>query len=188
MTHSWSQSTFALVSWPLAVEHYDRSPVLRQEERDELARLFEQSHNQIRSSTKRLLKRLVEPLEDVLRLTRAPSNAASATIRIMCIEMYTRQMAFWAWSIDEWRALLGPTITVFSERYCRKDLKHHPARAYLPLIAFLLQVTPDAWRLLEHGEMLYPLAQKCFEKALIDNGAERVRMVLQSWGYHQKEQ
>ena len=36
--------------------------------------------------------------------------------------------------------------------------------------------------------MLHPLAQKCFEKALIDKGAERVRMVLQSWGYHQEEQ
>ena len=188
MTQSSSQNTFAPFSWPLAVEHYDRSPELRQEERDELARLFEQSHDQIRSSTKRRLKRLVDPLEDVLRFTRAPRNASSATIRIVCIEMYTRQTAFWAWSIDEWFALLGSNITVFSERYRRKDLKHHPARAYLPLIVYLLKVTPDAWRLLEQGEMLYPLAQKCFEKALIDNGAERVRMVLQSWGYQQKEQ
>jgi len=64
MTQSSSQNTFAPFSWPLAVEHYDRSPELRQEERDELARLFEQSHDQIRSPTKRLLKRLVGPLED----------------------------------------------------------------------------------------------------------------------------
>ena len=113
MTHSSSQSTFALVSWPLAVEHYDRSPELRQEERDELARLFEQSHDQIRSSTKRRLKRLVDPLEDALRLTRAPRNASSATIRIVCIEMYQRQTTFWAWSIDEWFALLGPTWQCF---------------------------------------------------------------------------
>ena len=187
MTHSSSQSTFALVPWPLAVEHYDRSPELRQEERDELTRLFEQSHDQIRSATKRRLKRLVDPLEDVLRLTRAPSNASSATIRIVCIEMHQRQTTFWAWSIDEWFALLGPNMAAFSERYQRKCLKH-PARAYLPLIAYVLKTTPDAWRLLEYGEMLYPLAQKCFEKVLIDNGAERVRLVLQSWGYHQEEQ
>ncbi len=181
-----SQNTVALFSWPLAVERYDRSPGLRQEERDELARLFEQSHDQIRSPTKRLLKRLVGPLEDVLRLTRAPRHAYSATIRMVCIEMYQRQTTFWAWSVDDWFALLGPNITVFSERYHRKDLKH-PARAYLPLIAYLLKAVPDAWRLLEQGEM-YPLAQKCFEKTLIDSGVERVRMVLQSWGYQQKEQ
>ena len=187
MTRSSSQSTFALVPWPLALEHYDRSPELRQEERDELTRLFEQSHDQIRSATKRRLKRLVDPLEDVLRLTRAPSNASSATIRIVCIEMHQRQTTFWAWSIDEWFALLGPNMAAFSERYQRKCLKH-PARAYLPLIAYVLKTTPDAWRLLEYGEMLYPLAQKCFEKVLIDNGAERVRLVLQSWGYHQEEQ
>ena len=187
MTRSSSESTFALVPWPLAVEHYDRSPELRQEERDELTRLFEQSHDQIRSATKRRLKRLVDPLEDGLRLTRAPSNASSATIRIVCIEMHQRQTTFWAWSIDEWFALLGPNMAAFSERYQRKCLKH-PARAYLPLIAYVLKTTPDAWRLLEYGEMLYPLAQKCFEKVLIDNGAERVRLVLQSWGYHQEEQ
>ncbi len=72
MKHSSSQNTVALFSWPLAVEQYDRSPGLRQEERDELARLFEQSHDQIRSPTKGLLQRLVGPLEDVLRFTRAP--------------------------------------------------------------------------------------------------------------------
>src|SRR6266446_9398706 len=100
-----SQNTFALFSWPLAVEQYDRSPELRQEERDELARLFEQSHGQIRSPTKRLLKRLVGPLEDVLRFTRAPNDAYSATIRLVCIEMYKRQTTFWSWSVDEWLAL-----------------------------------------------------------------------------------
>src|SRR5712692_4335783 len=95
MKHSSSQNTGALFSWPLAVEHYDRSPGLRHEERDELARLFEQSHGQIRSPTKRLLKRLVGPLEDVLRLTRAPRDAYSATIRMVCSEMYQRQTTFW---------------------------------------------------------------------------------------------
>ena len=104
----------------------------------------------------------------------------------MCLEMYQRQTTFWAWSVDDWFALLGPNITVFSERYQRKDLKH-PARAYLPLIAYLLKGVSDAWRLLEQGEM-YPLAQKCFEKSLIDSEVARVRMVLQSWGYQQKEQ
>lgn len=186
MKHYSSRKTFVLFSWPLALEQYDRSPELRQEERDELIRLFEQAHGQIRSPTKRLLKRLVGPLEDVLRSTHAPRDAYSATIRVVCSEMYQRQTTFWAWSTDEWLALLGPNIKVFSERYNQKDLKH-PARAYLPLVAYLLKVTPDAWRLLEQGEM-YPLAQKCFGKALVDDGAEQVRGVLRSWGYHQKEQ
>src|SRR3989442_13629812 len=87
MKHSASQDPGALLSWPLAVERYDRSAGLRQEERDELACLFEPSHDQIRFPTKRLLQRLVGPLEDVLRLTRAPRHASSATIRILCIEM-----------------------------------------------------------------------------------------------------
>lgn len=181
-----SQNTFALFSWPLAIEQYDRSPELRQEEHDELVCLFEQSHGQVRAPTKRLLKRLVSPLEDVLRFARAPEAAYFATIRIVCIEMYKRRTPFWAWSIDEWLDLLGPNIKVFSERYNQKGLRH-PVRAYLPLVAYLLKVTPDAWHLLEQGEM-YPLAQKCFGKSLVDNSAERVREVLRSWGYHQKEQ
>jgi integrase len=187
MTLSPSEKPFALCSWPLALEHYDRSPDLRQEEHDELARLFEHSQEPIRSSTKHRLKRLVAPLEDALRLTCAPSNASSATIRIVCSEMHQRQTTFWAWSIDEWVALLGPNMAAFAERYQRTCLKH-PARAYLPVIAYVLKTTPEAWRLFEYGEMLYPLAQKCFEKALIDKGVETLRMVLQSWGYHQEEQ
>lgn len=179
MTPSPSEKPFALCSWPLALEHYDRSPDLRQEEQDELARLFEQSQEPIRSSTKHRLKRLVAPLEDALRLTCAPGNASSATIRIVCIEMHQRQTTFWAWSIDEWVALLGPNMAAFAERYQRTCLKH-PARTYLPVIAYVLKTTPEAWRLFEYGEMLYPLAQKCFEKALIDKGVETLRMVLQS--------
>src|SRR5260370_25485079 len=103
-TSSWS--------WPLAIERYDCSPDLRREEYEALAHLFEQSHGQIRQPTMRLLQRLVGPLEDVLRLTRAPRDAFSATIRIVCIEMYQRQTTFWTWSVDEWFALLGPNITV----------------------------------------------------------------------------
>src|SRR5437667_4545189 len=89
-------------TWPLATQGYDRSPELHQQEREELVRLFEQSHGQIREPTKRLLSRLMTPLEDVLRFTRASSKSSSATIRIVCIEMYKRQTTFWAWSVDDW--------------------------------------------------------------------------------------
>jgi integrase len=171
--------------WPLDISRYDHAPALYQEEYETLAHLFERSHGQIRQPTKRLLKRLVSPLEDALHHIRVPKDAYFATIRVVCIEMYERKSTFWAWTVDEWLSILGPNVTAFSQRYQWKDMKH-PARAYLPLIAYMLKVAPDSWRLLEGGQ-IYPLAQRCFEKAVIDAGIERLRTVLRSWGYQQKD-
>jgi hypothetical protein len=55
------------------------------------------------------------------------------------------------------------------------------------LIAYLLKIIPDAWRLFEQGQ-IYPFAQRCFGKATIDDGIEKLRAVLRSWGYRQQGQ
>lgn len=173
-------------SWPLEVSQYDRSPNLRQEEYETFVDLFEQSHGQLRQPAKDLLKRLVDPLEDALRTVHAPGDVSLATIRLVCIEMYERKCAFWAWSVDDWIAILGPNATAFSQRYHWNGFRHHPARAYLPCIAYLLKTTPDVWRLCEHGQ-LSRLAQRCFGKTIISDGIERLRTLLRSWGYQQQQ-
>jgi integrase len=172
--------------WPLNLAAYDRTPVLSERERAQLEYIFTRSHGQVRKPTKRVLARLIRPIEEALRYLHVPSDDSFAVIRIMCIEMHQRGTPFWAWSLEIWRDILGPDLTHFSQRYGRKDLRH-PARAHLPIIAYLLDVIPDVWPLIEMNE-IHLQARRIFGKEAIDQAVLRLRTTLQSWGYQQKEQ
>lgn len=173
-------------SWPINLAAYDRTPVLSESERAALASIFTRPHGQIRQPTKRILERLIRPIEDVLRYLRAPSDLYQAVIRILCHEMHFRRTPFWAWSLETWRDILGPDITRFSQKYAWKDLRH-PARAYLPLVVYMLDAIPDVWPLVEMLDISRQ-AQRVFGKEVIDQAVLRLRATLQGWGYQQKDQ
>ena len=172
--------------WPINSAAYDRTPTLTGSEREELERIFTRSHGQLRKPTKRILERLVRPIEEVLGYICASSDDQLAVIRLMCMEMHQRGTSFWAWPLETWLHILGPNSAIFSQRYAWKGL-HHPARAYLPLIAYMLEAIPDVWPLIEMFE-LRRQAQKIFGKAAVTQAVLRLRSVLHSWGYRQKEQ
>jgi len=172
--------------WPLNLAAYDRTPVLSASERAELEYIFTQPNRPIRKPTRGTLARLVCPIEDVLRYIRASRNDSFAVIRLICLEMHSRGTPFWAWSLQEWRDMLGPDITHFSQKYAWKDLKH-PARAHLPLVVYLLDAIPDVWPLVEMID-IGRQAQRVFGKEVINQAALRLKATLQGWGYQQKDQ
>lgn len=176
--HSWT--------WPIPVESYEHTPVFSESEHAELHRVFSGPHGQIRKPTRHILERVDRPIEDILTYIHAPRDVYFAVIRIIYIEMHQRGTTFWAWSLETWREILGPDITHFSQKYAWKDLKH-PARAYLPLLVYLLKSIPDVWPLIEMIE-LHTQAQRVFGKDVIDQAVLRLKTVLQSWGYQQKDQ
>lgn len=188
MSHPQQQLSTPVVSWswPITEAAYDRSPLLSERERAELARIFRQPGGQIRPASRQVLARLVRPLEEALGALQTRHAVSLATIRILCIEMHQRQSTFWAWTSETWLDLLGPSVRHFSGRYGCTYL-NHPARAYLPLVVYLLDARVDVWPLIERIG-LHTQARKLFGKAVIEHAVQRLRTVLQSWGYQQKEQ
>ena len=188
MSHPQQQLSTPVVSWswPITEAAYDRSPLLSERERAELARIFRQPGGQIRPASRQVLARLVRPLEEALGALQTRHAVSLATIRILCIEMHQRQSTFWAWTSETWLDLLGPSVRHFSQRYGCTYL-NHPARSYLPLVVYLLDARVDIWPLIERIG-LHTQARKLFGKAVIEHAVQRLRTVLQSWGYQQKEQ
>ena len=188
MSHPLQQLSAPAVSWswPITPAAYDRAPTLSESERAELERIFRQPGGQIRPASRHVLERLVCPLEEALGVLQTRHVVSLAAIRILCIEMHQRQTTFWAWTREIWLDILCPNVRLFSQRYgC--TYMNHPARAYLPLVVYLLDAIVDVWPLIERIE-LHTQARKLFGKAAIEQAVVRLRTVLQSWGYQQKEQ
>ena len=125
--------------WPVDVTQYDRSPHLHEAERAELKRVMDHSPFQLRPSTKMLLHRLLQPIQDVFTVTHPSPNVCHDTMRVMVIEMYRRGKTFWAWSEEEWIDIIGSSYAAFARRYGRRyGVGQHPTRRELPVLAYLL--------------------------------------------------
>jgi hypothetical protein len=90
---------------PIDVARYDRNPVLDPHERAELALMTQyltarNRHGVHRSA--RVLERLIQPIEDVLVVTRAPKGLRYDVVNLLVREMHQRQSAFWGWTRDTW--------------------------------------------------------------------------------------
>ncbi len=171
-------------SWPIPLATYDRTLTLSESERTQLARLFTQSGRQIHRPTRHALARLVRPLEEVLQYLRVSRNEFVSVIRLICFEMYQRGTSFWAWSLQTWQDILGPDLTHFSLKY--GTYRKHPARAYLPLVVYMLDAIPDVWPLIEMINI--PMqAQRAFGEEAINQAILRLRTTLQSWGYRETD-
>lgn len=83
-----------------------------------------------------------------------------------------------------WRDILGPDLTHFSLKY--GTYRKHPARAYLPLVVYMLNSIPDVWPLIEMINI--PMqAQRAFGEEAINQAILRLRTTLQSWGYRETD-
>jgi integrase len=185
MTQTIQPPSSPSLPWPIPLAMYDRTSVLNESERAQLAHLFTQSGRQIHEPTRHALAHLVRPLEEVLRYLHVSRNDFLAVIRLICFEMYQRETTFWAWSLQTWQDILGPDLTQFSLKY-GKDRKH-PARAHLPLVVYMLDAIPDVWPLVEMIDIL-PQARRVFGGEVINQAVLRLRTTLQSWGYRHKDQ
>jgi hypothetical protein len=165
--------------WPLNVATYDRSATLSEEESAELEYLV-QAHHQAHRRTRAVLHRLLQPIDDVLAYTNAPRSKRSEIVRVFLVEMHQRHTAFWGWTLEQWQESIGPNQRAFARRF-----SDGPGRPYLPLLAYLLDVLPDASPLFELVQ-IPAAAQKIFGKEATDEAVERLTVILRSWGYQQK--
>lgn len=110
------------------------------------------------------------------------------TVYIMLIEMYQHDKAFWGWGVSDWLEILGESDLAFTQRYgwSRKP-EYVKARRILPVLAYLLDVLPEANFLLEtYVTKIVPLAQKYFGREVVDQAVGRITTILHAWGYRQK--
>lgn len=172
---------------PVDVSPYDRSPQLSPDERVEFARLSEQQPPfQLRSSERRHLQRLLQPIEEVFRLTHPNPAVCEVTRRVLLIEMAQRDKTFWAWSEAEWLEIIGPSYAAFAARYGRHEPgDQHPARRELPVLAYLL-CPPAQLDPFLAPFAIAPIARKIFGSETLATRIQQLTAILDTWGYHEK--
>ncbi len=172
--------------FPVDVTHYDRSPHLHEVELAELKRVMDHSPFQLRPSTKVVLHRLLQPLQDVFMVTHASPNVCHDTMRIMVMEMYRRGKTFWAWRDAEWIDIIGSSYAAFARRYGRRyGVGQHPTRRELPVLAYLL-CSPATIDPLLLPFAIAPIARKVFGTQTIEAQVQQLTAVLGTWGYREK--
>jgi integrase len=172
--------------WPVDVSQYDRSPDLGEVEHAELKRIMRRKPFHLYPSTKVLLHRLLQPLQDVFTVTHLSPNIHSDIVRVLVVEMYRRGKTFWAWSEKDWMDIIGPSYTAFARRYGRRyGVGQHPARRELPVLAYLLCSPADLDPLLGPFAIA-PIARKVFGKATIEAHVNLLTAALGAWGYREK--
>jgi integrase len=169
--------------WPVDVARYDCSPDLNEAE---LKRVMRRKPFHLYPSTKVLLHRLLQPLQDVFTVTHLSPTICSETVRVLVVEMYRRGKTFWAWSEKEWLDIIGPSYTAFARRYGRRyAVGQHPARRELPVLAYLL-CSPANIDPLLLPFAIAPIARKVFDTQTIDTQVQQLTAVLGTWGYREK--
>ncbi len=172
--------------WPVDVSQYDRSPDLGEVEHAELKRIMRRKPFHLYPSTKVLLHRLLQPLQDVFTVIHLSSNFHADIVRVLVVEMYRRGKTFWAWSEKDWMDIIGPSYTAFARRYGRRyGVGQHPARRELPVLAYLLCSPADLDPLLGPFAIA-PIARKVFGKATIEAHVKLLTAALGAWGYREK--
>ena len=175
-------------SWPINIDLYDCTPSLSEQECLELDRRFGTTHRPLRKETWGMLQRLLQPLYDVLVHIDEPRPIRSDVLRVMAIEMHRRGSSFWAWTIEEWRAIIGPDRESFAQRYGWQRTSHSAGapRQLLPFLAYLFCPSYPIDSLFEASQML-PLARRVFGRGPIEEAVQRLSTVLRSWGYQVHE-
>lgn len=178
-THPWT--------WPVDIAGYDCSPELSAAERTELKRIMRHKPLHLHPSTKAILHRLLQPLEDVFVQTHMSRNIWYEVVRVMVVEMAHRGKSFWAWSEAEWLDIIGPSYEGFARRYRRSygGGRQHPARRELPVLTYLL-CSPRILDPLLAPFAIAPIARKVFGTERIDSQVKRLSAALSAWGITKK--
>jgi integrase len=170
-------------AWPLQRKRYDRTPSLREGERDQLD-LVVHRHLHIRGKTRKALHRLYLPLLDVCTYLHAPQPVTVQLIRFLFIEMYRRGKPFWVWSAEEWRESIGQNPRAFRERHELSPQRKDHVRLLFVAVAYLLCPSINLDALLLVAPAL--LATRIFGREAITTAVGRIGAVLQGWGYRQQ--
>ena len=121
--------------WPLDRTRYDQTPHFRDAEWAALTAWVERHglgggwpHAQATA-----LRRLLQPLDDVLTLATVGTVVRRTTTRVLLRALYTQQAPYWAWTEPQWLAVFTTPATTPYQRASRVDA--HP---YLVLFSYLV--------------------------------------------------
>jgi integrase len=171
--------------WPIQLADYDCNAVLSEVERMELQRIFGNPHKIIRQSTRTILHRLLQPIQDALFVLKVTQNPREQTIRALLRETYHRNKPFWVWSEDEWKEMLGLDERTYALRHGWAG-GQTPSRRYVVALAYLFGVFSD-FSFLSTCVQVGPLARRIFGNEAVDGAIGQITTILQSWGYEQKD-
>jgi hypothetical protein len=164
---------------PIVPESYDRRPLLSDEEREALTR-YVQNHAAIFARAR--LARLEQPLMDVMHLCSHDKGRTCAVRKVMFGEMFRRGTTFWAWSYEDWCAVLHPSSKLFIDQYER----HQEARLSIMDAAYLLAGFSDLQVVGQTIERARS-ANFYFGADRVATECQRVMEVMGGFGYSQKE-
>jgi integrase len=177
----------AIGRWPLMdVEQYDRHPELTLQEREALVQIFahwgEKGRRGVPRNVKSKLARLLQPLNDVLDSLDIQRWCCPISIREIFQEMHRHSTSYWAWSEQEWIALLRSVFIRYRQGHAHANARYQP-RYQLLVIAYWIAPQTDFF--LPFLEEISPLsfAHLVFEKNLLETTVTRLQDSLKTWGY-----
>jgi integrase len=157
--NKWSSS--------LNPELYDRNPALTSREARAL-RSHVHEHHPAKSALHDRIRRLVEPLGDLLNHTKLRRRVRPFLVLYLLREMSRRGRSFWGWTMEEWIETIN---------------KHPAQQQHLIAAAYLLcgfaELDAVGWR----HPLYVKFAQKVFGQNCVDGVLDRVRTLLVEWGY-----
>jgi hypothetical protein len=92
--------------FPINTGKYNRSPYLTKTEKREIKLLVAKTSSW-RSNSRKIMERLLLPLNDALDVINPSNTSRPSTIRVILKEMNKRQTAFWNWKEEDWVEIVG---------------------------------------------------------------------------------
>ena len=161
---------------------YDRAPVLSAAEQAALRAFVEALTTTLwwppsGHSTVQPLTRLLVPIDAMLTVMRCPQENHTPFKRFLLLEMYQRQSTYWAWSDEDWTALIAPTPSSFHQQHAATKPE---IRLYLVAMGYLLTRVPHV----DHfqGIAYVTLSKKVFGAPHVEAAVQRVLQALQELG------
>jgi integrase len=165
--------------WPINLSHYDRTPSFSDAERQALAELVDRFAHGRRPWPRRIaltLERLLRPLHDALNSISTPATTRGRVIARLCREMHAHGTPFWAWTEQEWMAMLSRTPATAADQP-----DGHAHRQYLIAVSYLLCGFTNFRALRRFYESAF--AAKIFGQTRIATAQQRLCDELRRWGY-----
>ncbi len=163
--------------FPIDTSKYNRSPYLSKTEKKEIKLLVAKSSSW-RSNSRKIMERLLLPLNDALNVINPSKTSRPSTIKVILKEMNKRQTAFWDWQEKDWFEIVGHPHDIFQKKYG----VHSGVQSNLVAIAYLL------FRFSLHRANgcafpPYTLASKVFGKEFIQRGYDEIKEGYSTLGY-----
>ena len=168
--------------FPIDTGKYNRSPYLTKSEKEEIKLLVAKTSSW-RSNSRKIMERLLLPLNDALDIINPSKTSRPTTIRIILKEMNKRQTAFWNWKEEEWIEIVGHPHDVFQRKYNT----HSGVQSNVVAIAYLL-LRLNLHRANGCSFPPYTLATKVFGKKSIQLAREQITKGYSNLGYTKKSQ